>query len=149
ATRFAHCSRLQALLVVGVTLLAIGWCLKVSVEGHTYSSPAGQGGSDLRLYRAIIERVQAGECYYDGAGSELRNHGYPTGSPFNWRPPVYAWLFGHLPSVAWGQALLVLLASATLLMAFAVLHAEGGRGQAVAGVFLLLGVFEWSIDGDA
>jgi hypothetical protein len=106
-------------------------------------------GGDLRVYRSIVARVHAGESYYDAAGSELRAQGYPTGSLFNWRPPLYAWLLAALPAPEWGQALLCLLAFATLLLSFSLAQRQAGRGLAVATVLLLAGAFLWCIDGDA
>jgi len=76
--------------------------------------------SALRIYQAVVERIQAGENYYAAAGSELHKIGYPTQSVFNWRLPALAWLLGQLPSARAGQALAFILAAATLLIWLAV-----------------------------
>jgi hypothetical protein len=121
---------------------------------RTSFSPAGmagqqeRGGSDLRLYRTIVERVRSGESYYDVAGRQLREQGYYTGSLFNWRPPVYAWLLASLPTLG-GRLLFIALALAAQLMAFTLVEAEAGRWQAGIAVLLMLGGFLWCVDGDA
>jgi hypothetical protein len=146
---FATRCRWQSLALLLLTIAGVICCLSVALWGDSAPRTAGQGGRDLLLYRHIVERVHAGENYYDAAASELRDQGYPTGSLFNWRPPLYAWLIGSLPSPAWGQILVILLAVVTLLLAFTLLQSQAGRGHAVVGVLLLLGVFLWCVDGDA
>src|SRR5207247_1164926 len=91
-TRFAALSRRQALLLVSATTATLVWCLVAAFSPPKAANQVAADGSDLRLYRRIVESVHAGEDYYDAAGRELRAAGYPTGSIFNWRPPVYAWL---------------------------------------------------------
>ncbi len=149
ATRFADRTVGQAWLILAVLAAAILWLLGAALASPPAAGSAAQGGNDLRLYRSIVTGVHRGESYYEAAGRELRAQGYPTGSPFNWRTPLYAWLLGGLPSLAWGQLLLGLGALVTMLMAFAVVQREGGTRRAVATVLLLLGAFYWCIDGDA
>jgi len=148
-TRYADLSSRQAHAVVGVCLLAMCACLTASFVGEHRAGILQQGGRDLQAYRNIITRVHAGEDYYSAAGEELRSNGYPTGSLFNWRPPAYAWLLGSLPNPTWGQVLLCGLALITLLLAYNVMQRDGKAWRAVAAVLLLLGVFEWCVDGDA
>ncbi|HLN33327.1 MAG TPA: hypothetical protein VK395_36705 [Gemmataceae bacterium] len=148
-TWYADRTRGQALLILAITSAALAWLLSAALLKRNDAHAPAQGGNDLRLYRSIVERVHAGENYYDAAGTELRARGYPTGSVFNWRAPVYAWVLGKLPAPVWGQVLLALLAIVTLLMAVGVLQREAGTWPAAAGVLLLLGPFVWCIDGDA
>jgi hypothetical protein len=149
-TRYANLNRLPARLVPGALAAALVWCLLSALVPRTPgSAPAQQGGKDLEVYRRIVERVHAGESYYDAAGIELRAGGYPTGSLFNWRTPVYAWLIGGLPSPAWARWLLILGALGTMLAAYAAVQREGGTSRAAAAVLLLAGVFLWCVDGDA
>jgi hypothetical protein len=103
----------------------------------------------LRVYRRIVERVHAGEDYYDAAGSELRTGGYATRSLFNWRLPLYAWLLGNLPTPGWGQVLLVLISLTTVLLAFATMRREGVTWAALVGAVLVFGAVQWCVDGDA
>jgi hypothetical protein len=142
-------TRRQAWFLLVATGVAIGWGVLAAVAPVAPAEATTADGGDLRLYRRIIERVHAGENYYEAAGSELRAAGYATGSLFNWRSPVYAWLIGTFPSATWGQILLVMGVLATLLMAYAVLQREGGTLRAALGTLLLLGAFQWCVDGDA
>src|SRR5262249_37438880 len=108
-----------------------------------------QDGSDLKLYRRIIERLRAGESYYDVAGVELRGRGYPSASLFYLRFSISSWLFSLLPRVAWGQGLFCIGALLTLLFAYGVIERDGGKLRAVTAVVLMAGAFLWCIDGDA
>lgn len=47
----------------------------------------GQQG-DTALWTAIVERMTAGESYYEASSTELRARHYPTRSIFNWRQPL-------------------------------------------------------------
>jgi hypothetical protein len=93
--------------------------------------------SALRIYQAVVARIQAGENYYAVAGSELHKIGYSTQSVFNWRLPALAWLLGQLPSARAGQALAFILAAATLLIWLAVFF----RGRYAIWQVLLGGLF--------
>jgi hypothetical protein len=73
---------------------------------------------DVALYRAEVDRVHAGEGYYQVAAQELVARGYPTASVFNWRTPLPVWLIGKLPEPLWGKVLLGLLCLALLFAAF-------------------------------
>jgi hypothetical protein len=148
-TRFADRTVRQAWLILALTAVGIFWLLSAALTTSPAAVSNRQGGNDLRLYRSIVTRVHSGENYYEAAGRELRAQGYPTGSPFNWRTPLYAWFLGNLPSLAWGQILLGLGALATMLMAYGVVKREGGTARAIATVLLLLGAFYWCVDGDA
>lgn len=101
------------------------------------------------MYRRIVERVHAGESYYDAAGTELKAGGFPTGSMFNWRLPTYAWVNGKLPSPAWGQVFLGILAVVTVLLMFRLLGQEGGVWMGATGGLLAVGFFAWCAVGDA
>src|SRR5438067_756904 len=109
-TRYADLNARQATMVAGLVACATACCLLVSLINRNPFGVPEQGGRDLQVYRSIVARVHAGEDYYAAAGAELRANGYPTGSLFNWRPPIYAWLIGNLPAPVWGQVLLCALA---------------------------------------
>lgn len=65
--------------------------------------------TDLDFYERISGCVREGESYYDASQRELRAHGYPTRSVFNWRPPTLTWLSGRLPGLDWLRSVLVLV----------------------------------------
>jgi hypothetical protein len=161
-TRFASVSRRQALFIVGATAVAIAWCLVAAVypsdqrrsrfrwDGEPETEAlAPADGSDLRLYRRVVECVHAGEDYYEAAGREMRAAGYPTGSIFNWRPPLYAWLVGLFPTPTWAQVVLGIIALVAMFLACALMGREGGIGRVAAGILPLVGALYWCIDGDA
>ena len=125
------------------------WCLGAAFTPKKTEQQVAGNGSDLRLYRRIVECVRAGEDYYEAAGREMRAVGYPTGSIFNWRPPLYAWLIGSLPTPTWAQTILAMLAAFTMLLACTMMQREGGRLRVVVGILPLIGAFSWCIDGDA
>jgi hypothetical protein len=105
---------------------------------------------DLELYCQISLRVHVGESYYDAANQELRAFGYATGSIFNWRTPLYAWLQGAMPAPVFGRLLLIALSLVTLSLAYRFLAAEGESAWAsVLCLILIAGNFLWSLDGDA
>jgi hypothetical protein len=98
---------------------------------------------DREVFERIVARVRAGDRFHDATQEELRSHGYPTRSVFNWRTPCYAWLLGSLPSGTWGQALLLGLALVVLTMvAFDVLRDNGFIGGAMGGT-LFVGAAAW------
>src|SRR5262249_20414927 len=63
--------------------------------------------------------------------------GYQTRSLFNWRTPLYAWVFGGLPDPDWAKAILVALALAAILLAYSVVRRESGVALALATALLL------------
>ena len=155
-------SRRQALLILGTAAAALIWCLAAAccpldqrrpgvrwAGGETTETPVPANGTDLRLYRRIVECVHAGEDYYEVAGREMRAAGYPTGSIFNWRPPLYAWLFGMFPTPAWAQGVLAAIALWTIFSACRIMQRDGGMARVVFGIFPLIGALHWCIDGDA
>lgn len=99
------------------------------------------GGLDFELYRAIVNRVQAGDGYYDAAAAELRTPRppeglpYPTRSVFNWRPPTLAVLLGTLGTHG-SQMLLAGLGLASLVLWWRALAGQpaGVRWAALVGL---------------
>jgi hypothetical protein len=136
-TRFAGLSgpRAVAVLVSLVLAMALG-VLSVGPKKRALGPPPARE-NDLNLYSAVVDRVRAGEPYYDAAGIELRMRGYGTRSVFNWRTPTYAWLIGGLPGPAWGQGLLATLALIAMATTFVAMSRAGGLPMASAGTFLL------------
>lgn len=117
-TRYAELTRGRALAVVGLIVAAAAWLLASVMAappaaGTSAASARGKGG-DAALYQAVVERVRAGEGYYDAAGAELRARSYPVRPVFNWRQPTYAWLLSRLPSPLVGNALLALIGAAVV-----------------------------------
>jgi len=95
--------------------------------------------NDSILYKNVSERVATGEAYYNAARNELASMGFPRGSMFNWRLPVYAWLFAILPPRPYAAIVLSAALIAGLVMASTIVGWEGGRamGFTVAAVLTL------------
>ncbi len=129
STRYRRFTRKRAVLVLVATGLACCWCTlncarsiyEIDNNEHDTYSNIYIKMYDANLYSAIAGRVRQGENYYDAAAAELGSRGYPRASIFNWRTPVYAWVFGMLPSPVWGRILLVVIASLSIGSACVVL----------------------------
>jgi hypothetical protein len=78
----------------------------------------------------------------------MRAHRFPTGSPFNFRTPTYAWVLGALPNDYWGRGLLVLITLAALVANFSGELRELGLVGAAGGALFFLGVAKWCLDAD-
>ncbi len=128
-------------------LALLGWSLFLATAVGMTSSPfsksfvgkPSRGPGDVALYRAEVDRMQAGEGYYAAAATELRARGYPTKSVFNWRTPLPLWLIGTLPDPVFGKALLCALALAAVALCLGWLAREGGFLVALAGGLSLCG----------
>lgn len=138
-TRYRDMARPRALIVLCATMFATALGLWIAVAGQVgpLAPPADGAKRDALLFRAVADRVHAGEGYYEAFGSELRSRGYPTRSVFNWRLPLFAWLNGKLPNLLWGQALLSALALSAVLMVYQAVRAESGVATAMATVVLV------------
>ena len=145
STRFSNLALSSAILVVTLlsVLIAYGFFSyhNAEIDAHLKSSK----GEDLRCYRAIINRIHAGEGYYAAAGNELRRRGYYTASIFNWRLPVLGWILGHLPSPKIGQLIAVILASMTIIIWISVLGEHFSYGGIILGGLLLAGPAVYSL----
>jgi hypothetical protein len=148
-TAYAGLRRRPAVVLIATALLAVACTLTASLRPVRDDSGPGQGGQDLELYQRIIERVHNGQSYYDAAGAELREGGYPSASVFNWRVPIYAWLLACFPNPLWGKGFLCALAVAAIVATFTILERTGRVMRAFGGALLMVGAFLWCLDGDA
>lgn len=76
---------------------------------------AGRQG-DLHMYGQVVERLKAGEPYYQALHTELVDGGYGLQSVFNWRPPFFLSALALSPSPLLSQGVLVALALAGLVL---------------------------------
>src|SRR5262245_19616252 len=77
--------------VVALVFLATSVCLAgitLSSLRSGFADAPSRGPGDVALYQAEVERIRAGESYYEAAANELPARGYPTRSVFNWRTPL-------------------------------------------------------------
>ncbi len=121
---------LMTVLLVAITL---------SPWASGFADKPSRGAGDVQLYRAEIDRIAAGEGYYQAAGVELHARGYPTRSIFNWRTPMPMWLLGVLPSEVFRRLIIGILAGAALLLSVIVLGREAGVGTAFLGGLIMIG----------
>ncbi len=133
--------RRHARLLLVVFLLTSGFFVAVTLSplASGFADADSRGPGDLGLYHAEVERIGAGETYYDAAEAELTARGYPTRSVFNWRTPLPVWLVGVLPERLAANALLAIVGIVLVLLSFGLLADEGGPNQALLSVVLLAG----------
>jgi hypothetical protein len=108
------------------------------------SSPPYQDKKNITLrdadtFRSIIERVHAGQNYYQVVKEELLNRGYGLRPFFNFRLPSLALFLGKMPLPHIGRWLLISLSLLALLMWVKTLGKEGGFYIALFAALLLLG----------
>lgn len=135
---------LCALLATAAFLIAV----TLSPMRSGYADAADRGPGDVELYRAEVDRIRAGESYYQAAALELRSRGYPTRSIFNWRAPLPMWFAGKLPSPDLAKALLGAAGLALVILAFGFVATEHGVGEALVAVLLLTGAILPCLLGD-
>ncbi|KKK52141.1 hypothetical protein LCGC14_3107890, partial [marine sediment metagenome] len=127
ATGYTRLTPRQAQAVLATLILISGLFVGVTFSPLASSNLGNKKRSaegDIALYRAKVDRIHAGEGYYQAAGTEMRTRGYPTGSVFNWRFPAPFWLIGCMPDVEFGKAMLSGLALVLMLSAFEALARE-------------------------
>ena len=127
ATLSSPRTRALSLLTILAMVLAAGVYSSLGA-GPLGTAPAG-GEDDVSLHTAIVNRVAAGEPYYDATGDELRRRGYPTRSVFNWRTPFLFTAVAAAP----GIARVVLLALGLLLLAATVTQLASESSLVVVG----------------
>lgn len=129
-TGYARLTRFQARTVLAAFLVMtiIATAITLSPLKSTRVGESRGSESDILLYQAEIERIRAGEGYYQAAAEELAERGYPTRSIFNWRTPLPVWMIAKLPTPSVGKGLLVLLALALMLLGFEATAREQGHG---------------------
>jgi hypothetical protein len=135
-SRYARLGRGPAVVLLALLLVAMGWfflATTATTSGAEYhavaAAPVAAGDSDYDLYKAISDRMHAGEGYYHAAGVELRRRGFQTSSVFNWRQPTCAWVLAHMPFAA---VPLTLIGIVMLLMSLRWLRESWGQAAAIA-----------------
>src|SRR5262245_32230833 len=103
-----------------------------------FADAADRGPGDVELYRAEVDRIRAGQSYYDAASHELVERGYPTRSVFNWRMPLPVWLVGKFDDITVPKCLLGGLCFLLVCMSFHLLADEGSVGQGTLCALLLV-----------
>ena len=136
-TGYARLTRRQARIVLAVTTITGAFFVALTLSPLRVKMPetslgntvgwTAPGEGDVQLYRAVVDRVHAGEGYYRAFSVEMPKRGYPTGSVFNWRSPLPIWLIGVMPAIVLGKILLGTLALIAFLAAYRLLAREDHR----------------------
>ena len=87
---------------------------------------------DVHLYLTEVERMHAGENYYQVASQELVAQGYPTRSVFNWRTPLPMWIVAMMPTIMGGRMVLIAAGILVVLLAFEAAAREVKNGYRFA-----------------
>jgi hypothetical protein len=135
-----------AVMAAALTALLVGLLYPATVPPvRPDPPPGGVVTTDARTHAAVVERIRSGERYYDALGDELRQHNYPTRSPFNWRTPLHLSALALAPWIVWRGLL------TTLLVAFyaAAMMVVRVKSAAWAANFLSIGVLVVSAASDA
>jgi len=139
-TKYAKLNRIYAFSVLATFVVAVNWCVLRgedvdSLSFHTMRTAQ----DDPDLYMAVAQRVRLGSGYYESAATELTVRGYRVHSVFNWRMPLYAWIFGKLPSPGWGRLLLAFFGMIATILAGLAASREFGRsiGFSVVGALIV------------
>lgn len=116
-----HSRRLLARFKLALLALLAVSCVAITFSpwktGYA-DDPTRDMNGDIALFRAIVDRVHAGEGYYDAFGADLRARNYPAASVFNWRMPLPLWLIGRLPEIVLAKVLLSLIGLTVLVWGF-------------------------------
>ncbi len=112
-TAYAAAPRWLAWLLIAVALLLVATSSQIGKPPlHKVFK-----FSDEALYVAVVSDIEHGRGYYEAAAAEHRLHGYPISPPVVFREPWLAWMLATLHNLLLAQAVLVLLALSTLMVA--------------------------------
>ncbi len=137
-SRYRNVTRNTAGCILIIIIGIIFWSLVNPISDIRFDRVKPEE-SDFHLYRTIADRIRSGEGYYESAKTELVKRGYPTGSVFNWRPPLLGWALGHLPDLRIARAAAISLSLMTLWLWVSVFGKELQFSKAFVGSFLVLG----------
>jgi hypothetical protein len=101
--------------------------------------------TDAQTFALVVERMRTGEGYYAAMGAELRQHGYPTLHPFNWRTPLHLSALALAPWAVWRAVLTALL----VMLYVGVMMTVRSGAAAPAANGLMLGVLVVTAATDA
>ncbi len=141
ACRFATWSPFRARLALLALVLTMGYGLLLPDpplgDDNRQAAVAAIDRGDVALYRALVQRMSAGEGYYEAAGDEQHQRGYATKPFLTWRLPTAAWIISRLGEV-WAANVLRLLALLALLAWVQALMDLGlGKPGVISGALLV------------
>ena len=133
----------RGVLIAVAVLIGLAWWASPprAVLCDVHDEKSGRLG-DIFLYKAEVDRIRAGEGYYQAAAEELPTRNYPTASVFNWRTPLPMWLIGRLPDPL-ARWLLIAAGISAMLMAYLAAKREQPNRLRMAIPLVLL--LTWSM----
>lgn len=130
--------RARLALAVLAASIAVGLTVALLPDPNPPFVPPPGATTDLDVFGRVIDGVRAGGNYYAVNQAELRAHGYPTRSVFNWRTPTLTWLCAAFPSNMVARVGLILAVLVLIPVTCRdMLHDSGLAPAAVAGVFFV------------
>lgn len=138
-TRWRRLNRHQALGVLCLVAASIVLLLWIAAAAPPpVANTTGNNDGDLALFQRIIQHMRDGAGYYDAAHHELVTSGYGTQSVFNWRLPGLAWFWSALPSLQFGQWVLIAFAVVAANVIGRLFYLQGGLRLAVPGALVMI-----------
>jgi hypothetical protein len=139
-TRFYRLGRGPALVIILVTLLAMGILanLGLAYRGPIDAIVSSPGSGDLATYSQIVDDMRRGEPYYAAAHKELVAGHYGTRSVFNWRLPTLSWAWSALPSSAWAKGVVLAWIAVAIATSFLWFNVTAGPVAALLVVPALM-----------
>jgi len=125
-TRFAQLTRTRAAIVFAcLAVFTIACQLSLGGRALRVENRTKTNETDTKMYARVIDRLRAGEGYYQALGTELRKGGYPSRSVLNWRTPFHLEAISLAGEQASRWALLVLAGVACIMAVVATGRAGG------------------------
>lgn len=128
---------LFARLVLLSLAFLIVYGLWLDVDFLDAKSTTDPESNDIALYRAVVERLQAGEDFYTANGDEQHQRGYPTTPFLTWRLPTEAWIISLLGETGATHLLQLLLLLAVLAWVKLLMDIGLSRLGVVCGAWLV------------
>lgn len=143
-TYFYSIGRPRALFVCLTYLVFFNCCFYNSTDlDCTDFRRIRDADNDGLLYDRISTLVREGEGYYKAAARTLSPRGYQTDSIFNIRTPVYAWIFGRVPSPLFGWGALFLLLTVATAAGSSIVRERGGVGRQASFAIMMILSYIW------
>jgi hypothetical protein len=138
-TRFHNWPRRARLGLLALTAILVVWGLAAGSgipSDYTTNDPAT---SDVKLYEAIVDRMQDGASYYTAVGIEQPARGFPVSPAMAVREPTLAWVSSWVGLGPMYALLVALGALVVLVMVWRIGQLAGGRAAWLGGCLLMGG----------
>lgn len=138
SSRFAGIRPLYAWLLLGLVVGLSVYGVYVHTRTQTLTIRAEDlNQTDFALYQRIVDRVHAGEGYYQAAGTELRASGFPVRPFLTWRLPTAARFMALFPNTHVCRLVIAAIVLTALWFWIGNLRPDGAFWPILGGVLLL------------